>query len=268
VRQGRENPASRSGGLHRVNAHTGPDPDTVDDDQLWPHQLRALLPDVDGTQPPDNTSVVRGGGRRGRGRRAAMVGSATLAVALVAAGAVVLHPAGATANPGWTTVPSGSTTSVGRPPVRSPVVVLAPGQSIEVARGTYLWLTGSGYCVGPAWVVGRPGAQACASVHDGSMLPATASVRREDRFRNVEVVSGLCSEADTVGITLGQEGSGGSNHDSVTAPGSTLVATIVERPGRPGWVAFYSTLVVHGAGNPPGSPPTQTGPFSVSISGP
>lgn len=204
-------------------------------------QLQDLFRGTQLRPPADRIDVdaaVRRGRRRRRTRRAAAL-SGVLG-AMVVAGSVgyaVLPGVGGsdvgtrTAQPARSSsATTAESTQAPSPETlrRSPVVVAKPGQKVFVTPDSYLTINGQQYCLRAYEVDGTAMAVTCKSLSDGNQPKGTVSTQGASAVHHPEIFTGVYTGTDAGLIT-------------VTAAGSTKVATIVEPAGAASGVAFFTT---------------------------
>ncbi len=227
---------------------TPPDPQPQPDPQPHPHPHPLPEPDLravfaraasDVTPGPLPLEAVRRAGRARRRRRTtALSALSVLAVATAVVAVVVVltpvRPSPSAPGPGPapvavppTVVPTSAPpvrTSDAPPPDPTPIRVVASGERVNAGKGWKVWLTAEG----KHWV-GPDGYENVRSVTDGNIDLSSPGVSHQSE--------GNAKGAFHSGLYYGTRTAG--RVELRNAEGRTVVATLLELPGRPGWGVWY-----------------------------
>ncbi|WP_432114407.1 hypothetical protein [Streptomyces sp. S1] len=211
---------------------SGSSPGDGDEDRVRGLLARAALGVAPGPVPL--AAVRRAGLARRRHRAAALSALSVLGAAAAVAAVVVLTPVRPApsapgpdriaAPPSTSPAPAPSASSP-LPPDPAPVRVVAPGERVDAGRGYTVWLTEQGkYWSDP------DGLENFRSAVDGNIDRSEPGVSRQSEGTAAGVFhSGLYYGTRTVGRV-----------ELTDARGRTILATLLELPGRPGWGVWYA----------------------------
>ncbi|MGW4726909.1 hypothetical protein [Streptomyces sp. NPDC004291] len=212
----------------------GSSPDGGDEDRVRGLLARAALGVAPGPVPL--AAVRRAGLARRRRRAAGLSALSVLGAAAAVAAVVVLTPVRPTPSaPGPDRIAAPPSTSPAPdpapsassplPPDPAPVRVVAPGERVDAGRGYTVWLTEQGkYWSDP------DGLENFRSAVDGNIDRSATGVSRQSEGTAAGAFhSGLYYGTRTVGRV-----------ELTDARGRTILATLLELPGRPGWGVWYA----------------------------
>ncbi|MFE5731167.1 hypothetical protein ACFQ7A_09720 [Streptomyces sp. NPDC056528] len=204
-----------------------PAPDQEDVRVLLARAARDVVPG-----PVPLAAVRRAGLARRRRRTAGLTALSALGVAAAVAAVVVLTPV-RPSPPGPATVAAQPSTArppapdpaPPRPPDPAPVRVVAPGERVDAGRGFTVWLTEEG----KHWK-GPDGFENFRSAVDGNVDRSEPGVSHQSEGGPAGTFhSGLYYGTRTAGRV-----------ELTAAGGRTILAALLELPGRPGWGVWYA----------------------------